>query len=146
MISRMMVLLFAALLLGCPAQPPAPPVTTTTTLAPAPELCFAPVPSSAGDYVGVEPRTTELLATVLLIRDEIGRYDCWPDYEDVPLEMAASGFRRAGMCAIKEGDRVIVQRTDGFYEEWHLIRYDTGCWASAERAYKGTLAFIGAAK
>jgi hypothetical protein len=154
MMTRPTLLLVAGLLCGaallgygCPTSSPTPPPTTTTTLAPTPPpLCFAPTPGAAGDYAGVETRPAIHTDAVLAAREAIGRYTCWPQRPDTGLELMAAKLREGGLCAVKSEDRVIVgSRSDGLFEEWHLVRYDTGCWASAARAYKGTLAW-GAAK
>jgi len=146
-------LLCGAALLGCPSQPPPPtppppppPTTSTTTATTVPAECFAPLPGPAGDYVGVATLPPEHLSAILEARDWIGRYTCWKDSPDTPLFRMAAELRDMDLCAVKSEDRVIIQRSDGDYEEWHLVRYDTGCWASAERAYKGTLRWIGAAQ
>lgn len=143
------VLLFISCGPAVPQETP-PPVTTTTTTTLAPAPCFAPSPGATGDYVGIDWQPPVYLDIITEEREKIGRYTCWPGHEDVPLEMMAAALRERGLCAVKNEDRIMVQRPDFLYEEWGLVRYDDtqykGCWRSLERAYRGTLAFIGAAQ
>jgi hypothetical protein len=148
----------AGLIATCgPAPPPAPPPTTTTTTQPAePEPpCsrpgdVAPVPGPAGDYVGVLTRPPEHLEAMIAGREAIGRYRCWPSDPGVPLELLAAWLRTQGRCAARDKDRVFAWRSDKLAEEWHMARWDVGeyrgCWTSMDRAYLGTLAWIGAAR
>lgn len=146
-------LLCGAALLGCPAKPSPepPPTTTTTTLAPTPDpACYAPTPGPAGDYVGVPTLPPEHLEAMIEAREAIGRHRCWPSDPGVPLELLAAWLRAQGLCAVRNEDRVLVDRSDAYTEEWHMARWSEGpyrgCWTSMERAYIGTLAWIGAAE
>lgn len=128
---------------SCSPNGQVPPVTTTTTITPAPSPmpCFAPKPGPDGDYVGAAWQPSVHLWAVLDVREAIGRYTCWPKHEDVGLELLASNLRAKGLCATKDEDRVLVAVNETIVEEMHALRYDTGCWASGERIYKGRLAW-----
>lgn len=129
----------ATLLSGC-SQPAPAPTPSPSAVVP----CHVPEPGPAGDYVGIETRDPEHLAVVLLVREKIGRHQCWLGNESVPLALMATELRAIGRCASANEDRVIIERSDGAYEEWHVIRYLDGCWATAERAYRGTLVWVAA--
>jgi hypothetical protein len=136
----LVTVLWAGWWVGCepvPPQPP-PPTTTTTTLYPA---CYAPVPGPAGDYVPAPWQAPRHLQAVLDAEARIGA-GCWPHEEDIPLEFLAVELRTAGLCAVRNEDRVLVSRPDGLYEEHHVIAYTTGCWA--KYPYRGILRWDGA--
>jgi hypothetical protein len=131
------VLLFSA---ACgptpPPQPPEPPGPIDTS------CCNVPAADADG-WSGVEPGPpaySELFLQEVrgLVGDVCGR----PPDESMGKVVEVLATRRA-VCSAQwtnadgtRTDALIVLRPDGLWEEWKIIRYDTGCWASLSSAMK----------
>jgi hypothetical protein len=57
---------------------------------------------------------------------------------DESLNRLAVQLNAQGECAVKDEDRVFIQRTDGNVDEQHAVAYTDGCWKS--NAYLHTFA------
>jgi hypothetical protein len=126
-------LCLALSLAACSPTPvPKPSPSPTVQPSPTPTPCVVPPDSAA--WTPVEGVAPQLVPAVRAAQEAVGDV-CGTDPQ-TSLDILASALRRAGYCAGRQTDAVMVQRGDRAWEEHHAVAYGNGCWIATP--YRGT--------
>jgi hypothetical protein len=123
-------------LVSCASLQPKPtPEPTPTPSGP----CYAPKETPDFEYKGVPTLPPQYLDQIIAIRDAVG--GCNKQNPYAKIEDMARRLRDSGLCAAAKDEEVVIQRSDKLYDAYYVVTIPTGCFATKDRMYKGTLSF-----
>lgn len=128
---RRALLVLLPLLLGCPQPKPTPPPPEP----PSGSCCVDPLPSEGWAKVA---RLDPYNALFLNEAESVIGPVC-----DLPMQDSLDRLREKlserGICSGSYGNGIRVARPDGYWEEWAVLKIQSGCWnVLVGDAYIGT--------